>query len=313
VSPGGGNQLDLVRVDRKGDIQPLKVPSGALGFPRASRDGKRVAYQIEDAKESSIWICEMEGNSAPRRLTLPGTGVNRYPIWSSDNQRVAFQSDREGDDGIWWQRADGSGTAERLTKPGQGATHIPDSWSPDGQTLSFTEEKGSGSEIWTYSLRDKKTAVLAAEPGASFGRSVFSPDGHWVAYQASAQPTSRIYVRPFPPTATTYVTPEDADNHHPAWSPDGKQLFYVTGPGQFASVTVTTQPTVSFGPPVRAPRSGFATSVPANARTFDVLPDGQHFIGVAPAGQKQSSTSGTPQIQVVLNWFDELKQRVPGN
>jgi len=312
VTAAGAGQTILILVDRKGEIEPLKVPPAAYGFPRVSRDGKRVAAQIDDGKESSIWICELSGDTAPRRLTLPGAGVNRYPIWSSDNQRVAFQSDRDGDLGIWWQRADGTGAAERLTTPGKGVAHIPDSWSPDGQRFSFTEEKNNISEIWTWSLRDKKATLLAAAPGAVLGRSVFSPDGRWVAYQAAAH-RSHIYVRPFPPTDTAYVAPEDADTHHPSWSPDGKELFYVAGPSQSGSMSFTTQPGVSFGRPVRAARSGFSTSTPANVRTYDVVPDGKHFIGVVPAGQSQSGTAGTPQIQVVLNWFEDVKRRAPGN
>ena len=250
--------------------------------------------------------------TAPRRLTLPGTGANRYPIWSSDNRRIAFQSDREGDLAIWWQRADGDGAAERLTRPDKGLSHIPDSWSPDGRTFSFTEEKNNSSAIWTYSLQDKKATLLAATPGAALGRSVFSPDGRWVAYQFGAQPNSRIYVRPFPATATSYVAPEDRDSHHPVWSPDGKELFYVAGPNQSGSMSVSTQPSVSFGSPVRSLTSGFATQIPASVRTFDVLPDGKHFIGVVSAGQAQSGSAGAPQIRVVLNWFEDVKQRVPG-
>jgi serine/threonine-protein kinase len=201
VSAGGAAQTALVLVDRRGEVQPLKIPPAAYGFPRVSKDGKRVTVQVDDGKESSIWICDLAGDTAPRRLTLPGTGANRYPIWTADNQRVAFQSDREGDPGIWWQRADGSAAAERLTKPEKGVTHVPDSWSPDGQTMSFTLEKENISEVWTWSLRDKKAAVLAASPGLSLGKSAFSPDGHWVAYQLTAQPNSRLYVRPFPATA----------------------------------------------------------------------------------------------------------------
>src|SRR5665213_1394209 len=304
-------QSVLGLVDRKGEVEPLKVPPGTYAFPRVSRDGKRVAYQVDDGKEASIWIYELSGATAPRRLTLSGTGANRDPIWSSDNERVAFQSDREGDLGIWWQRADGNGVAERLTKPDKGVTHIPDSWSPDGQVFSFTEEKNGTSAVWTYSLRDKKATIFAETPGSRFDRSVFSPDGHWVAYQLDAQPSSRIYVRPFPATATVYVAPEDADSHHPVWSPDGKELFYVAGAGQFGSVSVTTKPSVSFGPPVRAPRADFTTAVPSSVRTYDILPDGKHFIGVVAAGQVRTGPASAPQIQVVLNWFEDLKQRVP--
>ena len=182
VDAGGGRGV-LGLVDRDGSITPLKVPPGAYGFPRLSRDGKRVAYQMGEAKDVSVWIYELSGAVAPRRLTLPGSGGNSYPIWSSDGERVAFQSDREGDLGIWWQRADGTGAAERLTKPEKGLNHIPDSWSPDGQTLSYTEVKNGTSEIWTYSVHDKKASLYATAPGALLGSSVFSPDGHWIAYQ----------------------------------------------------------------------------------------------------------------------------------
>ena len=43
-----------------------------------------------------------------------------------------------------------------------------------------------------------------------------------------------------------------------------------------------------------------------------MMPDGR-ILGVVAAGQTQSAESTTPQIQVVLNWFEELKQRVPSH
>jgi Tol biopolymer transport system component len=304
------SQGTLALVSRKGEVEALKhIPQGAYSFPRVSRDGKRVAYQIDDGKESSIWIYELSGATAPRGLTLPGTGANRYAIWSSDGKRVAFQSNRDGDLGIFWQLADGAGTAERLTKPEKGISDIPDSWSPDGRTFSFTEQTNETvAAVWTYSLRDKKATLFAEAQGSHLGRSVFSPDGRWVAYQEIGSPASRIYVQPFPPTATRYQIPQDQNSHHPLWSADGKELFYTAGPGSFGSVSVTTQPSLSFGSPVRTP-AGFDTQRPGSIRPYDILPDGEHFIGVVPVGQTQTGTAA--QIQVVLNWFEEVKQKVP--
>ena len=82
---------------------------------------------------------ELSGASAVQRLTFGGN--NRFPIWSADGQRVTFQSDREGDPAIFWQPAIG-GTAERLTKPDPGTSHMPESWSPDGNVLLFSATKG---------------------------------------------------------------------------------------------------------------------------------------------------------------------------
>jgi hypothetical protein len=47
-------------------------------------------------------------------------------------------------------------------------------------------------------------------------------------------------------------------------------------------------------------------------RTYDILPDGQRFLGVAPDAMFQTGGSAArAQIRVVLNWFTELQQRVP--
>ena len=74
VTAAGAGQNLLARVDRRGEFEPFKVPPAAYGYPRVSKDGKRVAYQIDDGTESSIWVWELAGATAPRRLTLPGHG-----------------------------------------------------------------------------------------------------------------------------------------------------------------------------------------------------------------------------------------------
>ena len=97
------------------------------------------------------------------------------------------------------------------------------------------------------------------------------------------------------------------------WSPDGKELFYVAGggAGQFLAVSVTTRPTFTFGNPVSVPRP-FAPSSQGFERNNDITLDGKRFLGVVTAGQNAvGGAPAAPQIQVVLNWFEELKARVP--
>ena len=111
----GSALMDIVLTDRTAAIEPLKIPAGRYATPRASPDGKRIAFVSDDGSEATIWTYNLTGTSAMQRLTLGGR--NRFPIWTSDSQRVAFQSDRDGDLAIFWQPADGAGTPERLTKP----------------------------------------------------------------------------------------------------------------------------------------------------------------------------------------------------
>src|SRR5262249_16832368 len=49
-------QNDLAFVDRKGTVEPLRLPPGFYEYPRVSPDGKRVAFgRIDDSKDASIW------------------------------------------------------------------------------------------------------------------------------------------------------------------------------------------------------------------------------------------------------------------
>jgi hypothetical protein len=54
----------------------------------------------------------------------------------------------------------------------------------------------------------------------------------------------------------------------------------------------------------------FGISGPSTPRTFDFLPDGR-LIGVGSAGPSANGAPSQSEIQVVLNWFEELKARVP--
>ena len=98
------------------------------------------------------------------------------PCWSH-----TFQSNREGDLAIFWQRADGTGTAERLTKPERGISHVPESWSPQGERFLFSVAKGSSVSLWTFSVPDKKIAPFGDVRSSNPINSVFSRDGRWVA------------------------------------------------------------------------------------------------------------------------------------
>jgi hypothetical protein len=75
---------------------------------------------------------------------------------------------------------------------------------------------------------------------------------------------------------------------------------------------VTTTPTVGFGRPAEFSRVGRTEPNPAiNRRGADAMPDGQHVIGVTSASGSDSAAAQASQITVVLNWFEELKARVP--
>jgi serine/threonine-protein kinase len=300
----GPSQTKLAWIDRQGQIETLPLPAGPYEYPRIDRDGRRIAYDTDDGKDAIIWIYSLSGASPPQRLTI--VAQNRVPLWSPDGTHVAFQSDREGDAGIWWQRADGTGPADRLTKAEPGTSHLPASWSPDGKTLLFDVTKGSSSSLWSLSLADKRLVAFGGvHPPNMLSAAAVSPDGRWVAYSDRAgQLTPILFVQRFPPTdEIRQIAPAGI---HPVWSRDGRELFFNTGPPTSAGVTIlSTEPTLTVSNPVSVPKGGAVDRGPGAECDYDIAPNGR-FLRVVP-----STDTTVPQIEVIENWFQELKQRVP--
>jgi hypothetical protein len=87
-------------------------------------------------------------------------------------------------------------------------------------------------------------------------------------------------------------------------------LIYVTSAasGRLAIVPVQTSPQVQFGAPTLIPATVTGGRVSGMTRTYDVMPDGR-FIGIVTAGESEDFPR--LEVRVVLNWLDELKQRLP--
>jgi eukaryotic-like serine/threonine-protein kinase len=302
----------LALVDPGGAKKAISVPAASYFNPRISPDGKQLAVQQNSTgSDVNIWIYDLAGATSMRRLTFGG--ANQGPLWTPDSQRIVFQSDREGDNGLFWQRADGSGSAERLTKPEKGILDFAEAWSPDGKTLIFTKgSPGNRFNLWMFPMDgNRQPKPLIEVPKSNQGRASFSPDGRWIAYQSTESGTQKVYVQPFPPTGAKYqVTTELAES--PLWAPDGKQLFYVSPIGNYSIVSrdVQTQPNFTFGSPKQVVGlNGFQANGPG--RPYDMTPDGKHFILLMQNFGIESGDTRLSQINVVLNWFEELTQRVP--
>jgi serine/threonine-protein kinase len=303
-------QRTLAFLDRKGTalerIKMQTTQTRAYAFARVSPTDRNLVAVSTDDETPNVWIIDIAGRAGPRQLTLGGK--NQFPVWSHDGQRIAFQSDREGDPGIFWQKADGTGVAERLTKPEQGIAHIPDSFSPDGKSLSYSAVKGADSAVWILSLMDKKSTVFATQAAAYIARSAFSPDGQWLAYQSNETGQVQVFAQPFPATGAKYPV---ARGGQPVWSLDGREIYYNPAIGQLAVIGIKTRPSFSFGDPLAFSTSGLRSTNPSReTRPWDISPDGKQLIGVAAASESGTPADPTLQIRVVLNWFTDLKERV---
>ena len=299
---------EIALMDREGAVRTLTLPPRAYLSPRVSPDGRQIAFGIEDRNEANVYTYELDGKRPMQRLTSGGN--NRFPIWL-DNERIAFQSDRDGAPAIFWQSRDGDAVA--LTKPEPGESHAPESWSTKADRLLFSVRKGSDESLWTRSLQDGKATPFGAVHSSYPTSAAFSADGSLVAYASTAFGKTTIYVEPFPSTGRKHQLPARGSDipHAPVWSRLGMDLFYVPRFPGLEAVTVTTQPGFAFGNPVELKRPSRVFLGPPNSRTlYDTTPTGG-FVVLVSAGQTASGTPEAPQIQVVLNWFEELRARVP--
>jgi serine/threonine-protein kinase len=288
-------QSTLVWVSRNGTEQPLPAPLREYRNPRLSPDGRRLAVGIED----QVWLYDLSRETLSR-FTFEGE-ENVNPIWAPDGKRIAFLSSKEGTANTFWQLADGSGGVERLTT-GEYRQN-PTSWSPDGQLLAFVENYPNNRfEIWVLRMADRKSQPFV-QTHFNDAAPRFSPDGHWLAYDSDESGMYEVYVQPYPgPGGKWQISTEGGTE--PVWNPNGRELFYRSGDKMMA-VDIATQPGFAAGKPRMLFEGQYEGAGPV--ANYDISPDGQRFLMIKTNEQESAPT----QINVALNWFEELKKKVP--
>jgi len=137
----------------------------------------------------------------------------------------------------------------------------------------------------------------------------FSPDGRWIAFQSDQSGLKQIYVAKYPDGSDEKQISSDGGTE-PRWASSG-ELFYLSG-NFIKAVKTSLNPAFSFGAVINLftieeslklqPTHDFPVS------TYAVTPDGQKFYFI-----KKHRAAPVTQLQVVLNWFEELKRLVPTN
>ena len=307
VAPGNRS---LAWVDRHGTSQALKAPPRPYAFPQLSPDGQRLS--ITTVGPNQVWSFDI-ARGALSPITVDGESA--HGVFAPDGKRIVFRAGA-GEGNLYWKAADGSGAVERLTTSTRSQT--PASWSPDGTTLAFVEEGDAKGleffqfDIWVLSMGDRKTRAVI-QTAANEMTPEFSPDGRWLAYVSNESGRHEVYVQPYPGPGARHLI-STGGGEQPAWSRDGRELFYVQGGGYapggvptLMAVKVATAPAFVAGTPEAVFENPYLAS--GWGRSYDVAPDGRRFL---LAFSKEGPTNLPPaQMIFVQHWTEELKRLVP--
>jgi Tol biopolymer transport system component len=296
------NAARLVWIDRAGKIEAPPLPERNYASTRISADGKRAIVEIEEGTVA-LWMYDFARNI----LTPIGAsaGSSQAPVWTADGARVIYRATRKGLRNIYWRAADGSGDEEPLTTKAD-VLQEPSSVSADGHWLVFDEsgaQEAGGSGIRVMRLDgDRTPRPLFPRPAAELNGQV-SPDGKWIAYEAIVSSRREIYVAPFPGPGPRHQV-STGGGAEPLWSHDGRELFFQHG-DRLMGVGVTLGTAFSASAPHVVHEGRFLQSH-TGPTSFSITPDGSRFLRIQQVEPERAIT----RIDLVLNWFEELKAKV---
>jgi eukaryotic-like serine/threonine-protein kinase len=292
---------EVVLVDRKGN-ESLALPRrDRYNNPRLSPDGGRVSVDIRSANSSGdVWVFEI-GRSGGTRITSEA-GRDFGAEWTPDGKQLIYSSERPFFD-LYRRAADATQPAEALLSSSY--DHYNGSVSRDGQMVAFSVAVPGG-EIWTMPLQGATTATQYFANGFNLGHPALSPDGRWMAYDSdeSGQGVD-VFIQSFPDPRAKRVKVSPAHGSEPMWTQGGRELVYREGDKMMA---VSIDPATGASGP---PQVLFSGPYPDNTgwtrpRSYDVTPDGQRFLLTKLPGERRQ-----PRVMLVLNWFNELRAKVP--
>jgi Tol biopolymer transport system component len=293
----GRPMYDLTWRDRTGKTVGTEGEAGFYYNLDLSRDEGRIAVsRYWDSPDNGwgvdIWLIDRARAGMATRLTFDPSREHD-PVWSPDGADVVFNSGRTGLFSLFRHSANGSGPDELLVKGEKGALFAPD-WSPDGRVLLYTSGENDGG-LWVLPLTsDRKPSKFYDTPFAE-GDGVFSPDGHWVAYESNESGRNNVYVRPFPSGTDQFRISRDG-GMAPIWRGDGQELFFLALDGTLMAAGVESARSFHATLPQPLFQTGLVEVI-SHSHPYVVLRNGRQFL--MPV---RRNPPGDAPISVVWNW-----------
>ncbi|MCZ6602359.1 MAG: protein kinase, partial [Planctomycetota bacterium] len=287
-------------VDHAGNSEPYPLEPQAFTNFSISPDDRRVAFTRIDEGRFNIWLHDRDRGTYER---LTQQANNFLPVWHPDGKRLFFGSTRRGNFNVYMK--DLSNQSPPVAIVDGREDEQPYSITPDGRTLVITEfSPESGDDIWLVDLESggKKSSAVRTPQGDTHGAA--SPDGRWLAYVSLISDRSEVYVKPILEEGGE-VKISRGGGRAPLWSPTANKLYYKAGLKIMAVPYSTVDDRFRVGEPTFLFSTGVHSSLTGH-RGYDISRDGHRFLTMRVVAEDSSPD----RINVVLNWFEELKRLV---
>ncbi len=292
ASTSGGQ---LVWVDGNGKEIGKIGPAGTLG-PVLSPDGKQVAYNLlsPGAPGPDLWLIDIK-RGVQTRFTF-GPSDNVTPVWSPDGSRIAYSSLRQSQYNIYVKDASGAGSATPLLE--SDPEKFPTDWSHDGRYIAFERMDPKGKtkfDIWILPTSGDHKPFAYLQTPFNEGGAMFSPDGHWMAYESDQSGSFEIYLSPFPAGGSKWQVSQGG-GVQALWSRDGNKLYYIAPGGKLMEAAIKENGSaVQIGTPQELFQEQFQDST-SSGQSYAVAPDGKRFL------VDKALQGASPPLTLVANW-----------
>lgn len=207
--------------------RPLRlVPKGgSVSEAHWSPQGDRIAYVATVGPHAHIFMHE-RATGEVRQLTT-GPHVNAELRFSPDGRQLAFSSTRDGNLEIYTMRIDGSAQQRLTTFEEDDTTPV---WSPDGRHIAFLRNQDRR-DVWVMRADGSEARNLTSTPKVDDVEPVWSPDGSRLLYGTRRNDAVTISSVALDGSDRRALIANKAFNHALVFSPDGRQLVWVSNTG----------------------------------------------------------------------------------